>query len=316
MRELQELLTAFREGEIDKATLIEDAYALYAILPQVAARLPFTRIESIELRDGEAVATLDDGMRLVVDPRDHRSIPLEILNWGDFEPVERGILMALVRPGDVFFDVGGHVGWYSMLATRHRPDVVAHCFEPVPATYLRLVRHLELNAAQRVMPYPIGFAEAEGRALFYFDPAMTGNASARNLSGRAGVSSVEVRLSTLDAFVAEHGLCLDVLKCDVEGGELGVLQGGIDVIRRCRPAMMFELLRKWSAPFGYHPNDVLELVRGLGYDVYVANEAGALVSFGQVDDETVATNYFFLHPARHQGVVERLGAPRRARTPR
>ena len=60
-----------------------------------------------------------------------------------------------------------------------------------------------------------------------------------------------------------------------------------------------ELLRKWSKPFGYHPNDVIELLRRLGYDCYTFEGSG-LARFNTMTEDTRQTNFFFAHPEKHR----------------
>ncbi|MCB9683112.1 MAG: FkbM family methyltransferase [Alphaproteobacteria bacterium] len=303
----RDLLAAYEAGRLPKAAFIAQMFDHHRLLAAYADRLADTAIARIEIRRGEVVAVLANGPSMIIDDTDTRSIPLEMLHWGDFEPVERSILMAMIDDGATFFDVGANMGWYSMLAATERHDVALHAFEPIPATHARLQRHLALNGLdERVTTWPIGLSDTRGQATFYFDPAMTGNASGRDLSGAPGVQQVTVQLTTLDDFTRDHGLQVDVLKCDVEGAELKVLQGGVATLRRDKPALMVEILRKWCKPYGYHPNDILTLLRGLGYEVFVAHAAGRLVPFGEVDDDTVETNYFFLHPDRHAARIAQL----------
>jgi hypothetical protein len=54
-----------------------------------------------------------------------------------------------------------------------------------------------------------------------------------------------------------------LIKADVEGAELLVVQGGLQTIAKYRPLIFLELLRKRSKPFGYHPNDVIQLLASI-----------------------------------------------------
>jgi hypothetical protein len=58
---------------------------------------------------------------------------------------------------------------------------------------------------------------------------------------------------------------------------------------------MTEMLRKWAAGFGYHPNDIIDLFAGLGYKCFDST----LKPFGRMDEATTETNFFFLHPDTH-----------------
>ncbi len=97
---------------------------------------------------------------------------------------------------------------------------------------------------------------------------------------------------------AEWNTAIDLIKCDVEGAELFVFQGGMKAIAKCRPIIFCEMLRKWAAKFAYHPNDIVALLRDAGYRCFAA-ENGTLVEVIRVDDTTQATNFFFLHEQAH-----------------
>jgi hypothetical protein len=111
---------------------------------------------------------------------------------------------------------------------------------------------------------------------------------------------------TIDEFSAEKGLKVDFIKCDVEGAELFVFQGGVKTISRDKPVIFTEMVRKWSAKFNYHPNQIIELLRGIGYRCFRA-EGNALVEFPVMDENTAETNFFFLHALKHAGLIEAAG---------
>ena len=71
---------------------------------------------------------------------------------------------------------------------------------------------------------------------------------------------------------------------------------------------MSEMLRKWSAKFNYHPNDIIQLFEEIGYECYVIADNGMLKRFGYVNEETIETNYFFLHPEVHNTIIQKLCA--------
>ena len=85
---------------------------------------------------------------------------------------------------------------------------------------------------------------------------------------------------------------MDFIKCDVEGAELFVFQGGVATIRTQQPVIFTEMLRKWSAAFGYHPNDIIALLADAGYHCFTVHD-GRLTPFLTMDETTVETNFFF-----------------------
>ncbi len=99
---------------------------------------------------------------------------------------------------------------------------------------------------------------------------------------------------------------VDFIKCDVEGSELFVYQGGLETLKKYKPVVFSEMLRKWSAKFGYHPNDIIALFKNIGYQCYVITVDNYLKEITEVTEETVETNYFFLHGEKHGKIREEL----------
>ena len=64
------------------------------------------------------------------------------------------------------------------------------------------------------------------------------------------------------------------------------------------------MLRKWTAKFNYHPNEIIKLFSDLGYRVFTVNRE-ILVPFAAMDEDTVETNFFFLHPETHNNLINR-----------
>jgi hypothetical protein len=86
--------------------------------------------------------------------------------------------------------------------------------------------------------------------------APTGNAVSYPVSADAPEREL-APLTTLDAFAARESLerC-DLVKIDVEGGELAVLHGGEQLVARCRPLVVLELNQYWMRRFGWTIDDL------------------------------------------------------------
>lgn len=306
MTPLNDTLTQFEQGQIDKPTFIRTMYERHhAALYDYAAYLPRTNVKKIEIEDGRVVMTSRDrGVRIACTPLDYRIAPIETLNFFDYEKEESTMMENLVADGDNYFDVGANIGWYSINIAVSRRNARVFAFEPIPTTYADLQTNLALNASANVQAFNFGFSDRAGEFPFYYYPEGSGNASAVNLTGRSDVQTFQCKVRTLDDFTAETGHRVDFIKCDVEGAELLVFKGGIETIKRDKPVVLSEILRKWSAKFNYNPNEIFALFRAIGYNVYTA-QGGRLVPFGDMDDNTIPTNYFFLHPEKHRELVRR-----------
>ena len=198
---------------------------------------------------------------------------------GTFELSERAVFASLIKPGATVLDIGAHAGLYSLMASRLAGDggrVVA--FEPSPRERRRLLRHIALNRCTNVTVEPIALGDAEGEAdLFVVQGSETGCNSLR--PGNIGpVRPVRVPLRRLDGYAARGEIRgVDVVKMDVEGGELSVLRGAEAVFRAMRPVLLCEIEEARIQPWGYKGRDIVDLMAGWGYEWSVIVAGGALV---------------------------------------
>jgi FkbM family methyltransferase len=214
----------------------------------------------------------------------------------------------LARGARQILDVGANIGWYAVRFARRMPHAHVHAFEPVPTTHAYLRRNIEINGVgAQVSPHPLGLSETSGTMEFFVSPTNGTNASLLNVANASDARSVSAQVSTLDAWAAEHAVVPDFIKCDVEGAELLVFRGARQTLARHRPAVFAELLRKWSRPFGYHPNDMLRYFAELGYQCFAVGAQG-VHRITEVTEETVETNFAFLHPQAHADAMAALRA--------
>lgn len=142
---------------------------------------------------------------------------------GTFEQEKFAALAALLEPGDVFWDVGAHYG-YATLVGRRAVGPGGHVLALEPSAHNRwfLERHLRWNAGAPVRVLPFALAEKDGVESF------GGSASsvAQKLGG--GEESVEVR--TVTTLIRDGSPVPDVIKIDIEGAESRALAGAQEAI--------------------------------------------------------------------------------------
>lgn len=297
----------FRAGLIEKHRYFEEMYEHHKHLFEYPRLIGDSPLKRIEIDRERVLFVFANDVRLCCDGRDAYSIPLSILNLSEFETEENSMIAALVEPGDVVFDIGANIGWYTINLLLRRQGIDVYSFEPIEPSYKLLLQNLALNGLAADHAYNIGFSDKAGTAKFYFDVECATASSMANLREDEKTVEVECAITRLDDFVAAApGLKrLDFIKCDVEGAELFVYRGALEAIKRFRPIVFSEMLRKWSKKFGYHPNDIIGLFRGIDYECYVIND-GKIEKFGLVDEDTTQTNYLFFHKQRHAGMITRL----------
>ncbi len=161
-----------------------------------------------------------------------------------FEPGTQSTLLALVqlagRPVE-FFDVGAHIGMYSLLVSTIYPADAVHvtAFEPTPST-AHIFRSL---AAANQLPIRIercAVAREDGTAELYISPWDTSNSL---LAGfRPAQATVTVPVVSLDSYCEKRGIYPAVMKIDVETLESQVLLGGLGALERGRTSIVCEML--------------------------------------------------------------------------
>ena len=303
---LTSVLNEYHSGQIAKGDYIKKIHGIHRLLFEYADYLPGTDIESIQILDGKVVLELKGTKaRFIIDRADERSIPLEALNFKSYERSEFEMIVKLSGEKTQILDIGGNIGWYAVQLGLLKKRAKIWSFEPIPSTYDYLKANLELNGIRNVTACPFGFSDKEDTLTFYFYPEGTGNASMANLSKQASVREIRCKVTTLDRFCEENGLKPGFIKCDVEGAELFVFRGGLETLKKHRPVVFTEMLRKWAKEYRYHPNEIIALFKDLDYSCYRIQE-GRLGSIAEISETTQETNFIFLHPEKHQKILETL----------
>lgn len=152
---------------------------------------------------------------------------------GSYEYHKQRLFARMARAGDVVFDIGANVGFYTLLAaSRVAPSGRVVAFEPMPSNVKRIHQHLKLNRIDGVRVFEAAVSSTPGIARFA--------PHASNAMGRiSDTGSMEVTLVSLDD-LSESGSIPDpnLLKIDVEGAELGVLHGASRLLARARPTIL------------------------------------------------------------------------------
>ena len=180
-------------------------------------------------------------------------------------------------------------------------------FEPIPVTFNYLKKNISLNNCDGIKAFNHGLSNESGNINFYFYPELSGNASLTNVSDHEDVQVIPCRVKKLDEFALGSNVYPDFIKCDVEGAEFLVFQGGYETIKKHKPIIFSEMLRKWAAKFNYHPNQIIIFLKDLGYRCFIPHN-GQLKEFFEMDENTVETNFFFLHKEKHDSQLQKLQA--------
>lgn len=195
------------------------------------------------------------------------------LYWiGEYEGWDLQQLSRWVGQSSIVVDVGANFGYYSIsLASALHGNGHVFAFEPCRETFARLQTNIGLNHLEStITAVPGGLSDSRGVA--YLD-RFAGNSGASTLTNNPTGDAVEV--DTLDHFCEVHTLTrLDVVKVDVEGSELRVINGGRQALSRFHPVVMIEFNSEALGRAGASVEELDKALRDLGYELFVATRDG------------------------------------------
>lgn len=193
--------------------------------------------------------------------------------------LEKLAFLAVVRRGDVVFDVGANQGYYTLLFSHlvGRGGRV-HAFEPVPPTFADLASHVERERRfDNVTLNDCALADAAGHLPLFVPDLDYGQASiAQHAAGSwataAQVRRYDCRATTVDDYLGKRGggASPSFVKCDVEGAELRMLEGATETLRRHPPLLHLEVNPDWTRTLGYEPPELVRFLAAFGYSSFLS----------------------------------------------
>ena len=149
---------------------------------------------------------------------------------GSFDYDKQRLFEQLLKPGDVVYDIGAHVGFYTLLASKLvGPEGKVYAFEPLPRNLRYLREHLRLNHVTNVEVVEAAVSDVSEEVAF--------DQSSYHTWGHLDPNgTLRVRALKLDQAVLDLGFRPPKLvKVNVEGAEKAVLQGAREMIQLHHP---------------------------------------------------------------------------------
>lgn len=192
--------------------------------------------------------------------------------WPDvehYEPDVRSFLQYALRPGDTFIDCGANVGYFSVQAgalVGGGGAVIA--IEANPGTFKLLERNLQANHFGTPIHCALTSQTGEVELFMPRDWDVYSSLRAEGLVEGDADHSFKVAARTLDKVVDDLALSrVDLVKIDIEGGELDVLCSAPKLLSTFRPMIIAEYGVKTWASFGVTHLDLKELAQKFDYSL-------------------------------------------------
>ncbi len=164
---------------------------------------------------------------------------------GTFKPDLQTYLSSNLKAGNVFYDVGANVGFFSLLAAKLiGPQGQVISFEPLPENLVSLRENVERNhfSNVKILSFALGAANEEQVFQVSERPTWGKLKGAGHQLPDKYLSDMKVIVRRLDDLVTEGAIPPpDFVKIDVEGAEVEVVEGAVETLMRYGPTLFIEL---------------------------------------------------------------------------
>jgi len=204
--------------------------------------------------------TTRTGASMYVDLR--FNVGQSIFARGEFDPPVLKVITEALKPDSVFLDIGANIGFYSVEAARVATRGSVHAFEMDRRSTRCLEKSARTFGLSQIKVHNTAVSNRTGETFFRVDKEEAGH----SYLDPAAASGRAVPTVSIDHWVESNNISrIDVMKIDVEGAEMMVLEGARATLERFKPTLIIEADFPSYARFGREPQDAVTFVEGLGY---------------------------------------------------
>lgn len=193
-----------------------------------------------------------------------KKIPIAFTKNQQYDKQTRQVIREVCQHDSCCLDIGAHKGEVLDIMLRYAPDGMHYGFEPIPDMYSDLLKKYEGNRHTKLFDYAL--SNETGTTSFNYvisNPSYSGLIKRKYDREHEEDTLIEVKTELLDHIIPAD-YTPDLIKIDVEGGELLVLEGAQKTIRRTKPTIIFEHGLGASDCYGSTPEKVYELLINCG----------------------------------------------------
>ena len=160
---------------------------------------------------------------------------LRLMREGHYEPETTDLILNNLGDGDIFIDLGGNEGYYSILASSKVGKTgKVYCIEPQSRLWEVISKNINKNGCYNVSILPYAVSEKKEEISITLSPSInTGSSSIVKQTRRKFWKNQVINCTTLDElFSSEQFSEIKLIKIDIEGYEFFALKGGKDLLKR------------------------------------------------------------------------------------
>ncbi|MGB0430380.1 MAG: FkbM family methyltransferase [Bacteroidia bacterium] len=187
------------------------------------------------------------------------SLPIALTQNIAYDKQTQEIMKLALRPNSNCIDIGCHKGEVLEQILELAPQGQHFGFEPIPQFY----QYLTTKFSKNCNFYQVALSDKNGEVEFNYvvsNPAYSG-IEQREYPKEEEINKITVKTQRLDEIIPQ-GVFIDLIKIDVEGAEFQVLKGATELIKRCKPLIVFEHGLGAADKYGTTPDQVYDLLVG------------------------------------------------------
>ena len=187
---------------------------------------------------------------------------------GNWEKQSLELWIRLCKQSNVILDIGANTGVYSLVAKTINREAKVYAFEPSKEVAPKLRRNIQANG-YNIEALEVALSNHNGVAIFH-DKTGHNYTGSLNAGNDTNTIAYEVKTQTLDSFVEENHLGIDLIKMDVEKHEPEVIEGFKKYILIQQPTILIEILEDEIA------QKIQSLIEDIPYLYFNLNEKGTI----------------------------------------
>ncbi|MEM8560709.1 MAG: FkbM family methyltransferase [Pseudomonadota bacterium] len=216
---------------------------------------------------------VDNPPQMRVHTQSDLHVSTAIASNGIWEPLETYFLLAMLRPGDVFVDVGANIGYFSLLASQRVGAAGAVlAFEPEADNFALLQTNREINQCDNLRCFQLALGRRDSEAKLFLNERNRGDHSLYS-DGGSGPSQ-SIRVANGSRFIGDQYQRINFLKVDTQGAECDVLWGLGDLIHSSADdlVMIIEVSPMHLRRAGASSRELLDLIDRESWRLYLMDE--------------------------------------------
>ncbi|NES66830.1 MAG: FkbM family methyltransferase [Okeania sp. SIO2D1] len=197
---------------------------------------------------------------------------------GIYELPIQEAMQKYLRSGDVFYDIGANVGFFSTIAGKLVNDSgQVYAFEPAPANLYAIKHNIQLNGFSNTEVLEKAVSQKSGKGellLGNYSGSHTLSTTDKSSNHKKYHSRISVDIISIDDLIEQQAIKPpSVVKIDVEGAELDVIEGMCQTIQKFKPVLIYEIDDRKQDRLLLKEKEINKLIDSFGYKIEVLRDA-------------------------------------------